>query len=141
MVQVLQATATGEQHGLINTLTNSCENNDFKHMAPHIKLKAEKEKKEDARMVKVEYINRTGRHERLDKPYCRYAGDPIQVYHLIPGKQYELPYGMVREVNEMKRPIRSGLMEVDGEKVNKDGTPLDKDMDGDWTHRLIPIGY
>ena len=138
---MIQSTAGGELHGLINTLTNSCENNDFKHMAPHIKLKAEKEKKEDARMVKVEYINRKGRHERLDKPYCRYAGDPILVYHLIPGKQYELPHGMVKEVNEMKKPVRSGLMEVDGEKVTKDGTPLDKDMEGDWEHRLIPIGF
>ena len=94
---LLQATANGEMHGLINTLTNSCENNDFKHMTPAIKAKLEKEKKEDARLVKVEYINRKGKHERLTKPYCRYAGDPIQIWHLIPGKVYELPMGFVKE--------------------------------------------
>lgn len=141
MAQILQATATGEQHGLINTLTNSCEHNDFKHCTPAVKAKLEKEKKEDARIVKMEYINRKGRHERLDKPYCRYAGDPIQVYHLIPGKTYDLPMGFVNEVNNMKKTVRSGLMEVDGEKVTKDGSPLDKDMDGDWEHKLIPAGY
>jgi hypothetical protein len=138
---ILQATASGEQHGLINTLTNSVENNDFKHMSPTIKAKLEKEKKEDSRIVKMEYVNRKGKHERLTKPYCRYAGDPIQMYHLIPGKVYELPLGFVKEVNEMKNMKRSGLLEVDGEKVNRDGSPLDKDMEGDWEHKLIPVSF
>lgn len=134
---LLQATATGEMHGLINTLTNSCEFNDFKHMAPATKAKLEKEKKEDARLVKVEYINRTGRHERLIKPYCRYAGDPIQIWNFIPGRTYEIPMGLVKEVNEKRMPKRSGLMEVDGEKVTADGSPLDKDQEGDWIHRFV----
>lgn len=138
---ILQATATGEQHGLINTLTNSVENNDFKHMKPNIKAQLEKEKKEDSRIVKVEYVNRKGKHERLTKPYCRYAGDPIQIYHLIPGKVYELPLGFVKEVNEKKNIKRSGLLEVDGEKVTKDGSPLDKDTEGDWEHKLINASF
>lgn len=138
---ILQCTALGEQHGLINTLTNSCENNDFKHMTPTNKAKLEKEKKEDARLVKMEYVNRVGKHERLTKPYCRYAGDPILMYHLIPGKVYELPVGFVREVNEMRNMKRSGLLEVDGEKINRDGTPLEKDVEADWVHKLIPASY
>ena len=48
-MQVIQYTASGEAHGLINTLTNSVENNDFKHMKPDVKVKLEKEKKEDGR--------------------------------------------------------------------------------------------
>lgn len=140
-MQIAQYTGSGEAHGLINTLTNSVENNDFKHMKPDIKIRLEKEKKEDARMVKVEYINRTGKHERLTKPYCKYAGDPILVYHLIPGRVYELPLGMVKEVNEKRMPRRSGLMEVDGEKVNKDGSPLAKDEDGEWVHKLVPVAF
>jgi len=136
---IIQTTASGEMHGLINTLTNSVEFNDFKYMSPKAKAEMEKQKKEDAKIVKVEYVNRKGSHERLDKPYCRYAGDPILIWHLIPGKQYDLPMGMVKEVNEMKRVKRSGLLEVDGEKVNKDGSPLDKDMDADWEHRLFPV--
>lgn len=140
-MKMVQCTALGEQHGLINTLTNSCENNDFKHMEPKTKAILEKEKKEDARLVKVEYINRKGKHERLTKPYCRYAGDPIQIYHLIPGKTYEVPMGFVKEVNAVRRPIRSGLLEVDGEKFTKDGSPLDRDLEGEWEHKLVKAEF
>jgi hypothetical protein len=140
-MQVVQYTGSGEAHGLINTLTNSVENNDFKHMKPEIKAKLEKEKKEDHRIVKAEYINRTGRHERLVKAYCRYAGDPIEIWNFIPGRTYDIPYGLVKEVNEKRMPKRSGLMEVDGEKVNKDGSPLAQDQDGDWVHRFIAIDF
>jgi len=134
-------TASGEAHGLINTLTNSVENNDFKWMKPDVKAKLEKEKKEDARLVKVEYLNRKGGHERLTKPYCKYAGDPILVYHLIPGHQYELPLGFVKEVNEQKNIVRSDLLEVDGQKVSSDGAPLAKDRDAEWTHKLVRIDF
>ena len=138
---ILQATATGEQHGLINTLTNSVPFDDFKNMSPSTKAKLEKEKKEDSRMVKVEYLNSKGRHERLTKPYCRYAGDPIQIYNLIPGRQYEVPIGFVKEVNGMKGIVRSGLLEVDGQNYTKDGAPLDKDIEAEWTHKLVPVGF
>lgn len=138
---ILQATATGEQHGLINTLTNSVPFDDFKNMSPSTKAKLEKEKKEDARLVKVEYLNSKGRHERLTKPYCRYAGDPIQMWNLIPGKQYEVPMGFVKEVNGMKEIKRSGLLEVDGKSVNADNSPLSTDQEGDWVHKLIPCGF
>lgn len=140
MTQLLRATATGEEHGLVNTLTNNVPFDGFKHMTPENKTKVEKEKKEDSKIIKVEYVNRKGKHERLDKPYCKYAGDPIQVYHLIPGHVYELPLGFVKEVNELKaRPKRSGLLTEDGNNVNKDGSPLDKDIEADWEHRLVRV--
>lgn len=136
-MQLVQYTASGEAHGLVNTLTNSCENNEFKHMKPEIKARLEKEKKEDSKLEKYEYINRKGNHERLVKPYCRYAGDPILMYSLIPGRVYELPKGFAKEVNEMKRVKRSGLLEVDGEKVTKDGSPLAQDTEDQWEHKLV----
>ncbi len=141
MVTVCQYTQAGEAHGLINTLTNSVEFNDFKHMAPNIKSKLEKEKKEDSRMVKVKYINVRGPHERLSKPYCRYAGDPILQYHLIPNHVYEVPYGFVKEVNEVKKTKRSGLMSVDGNDLKSDGSPLDKDQEGQPIHLLVPATF
>ena len=142
MTQIIKATATatGEQHGLVNTLTNSCEFNDFKHCKPDVKEKLIKEKKEDSRIEKYEYVNRKGKHERLDKPYCKYAGDPILVYHLIPGHVYELPVGMAKEVNSMKNIKRSGLLSLDGDNIKKDGSPLEKDIDDDWEHRLFKVG-
>lgn len=139
MSNLLMSTASGELHGLINTLTNSVPFDDFKHMTPSNKSKIEKEKKEDARLVKVEYLNSRGKHERLTKPYCKYSGEPILVYHFIPGKSYEIPLGLVKEVNDKSKIMkkRSGLLEIDGEKVTKEGSPLDKDEDGEWLHKFV----
>lgn len=143
MVQLAMSTASGEAHGLINTLTNSVTFDDFKNMTPANKKIMEQEKKEDARVVKVEYMNSRGRHERLTKPYCRYAGDPIQIWHFIPGKVYEIPIGLVKEVNEASKHIkkRSGLLSVDGTPINKDEKPLEKDEDGEWLHKFVPVGF
>ncbi len=141
MEHVVQYTASGEAHGLVNVYTNSVENTEFKHMTPAIKAKVEKEKKEDSQIKKVELLTRNNRHDRLEKVYCKYAGDPIQMWKLIPGRTYDVPYGLVKEVNERKMPKRSGLLEVDGEKVTKDGAPLDKDTDGDWVYKLVPVGF
>lgn len=143
MSQVVMATASGEQHGLINTLTNSVPFDDFKSMTPANKAKIEKEKKADSKMVKAEYMNSRGRHERLTKPYCRYAGDPIQIYHLIPGKVYDVPMGFVKEVNDKTKnlPKRSGLVSVDGNAINRDESPLDKDQEGEWLHKMVPVSF
>lgn len=138
---VVQYTPSGEAHGLINTLTNSVPFDDFKSMAPNIKAKVEKEKKEDSRMVKVKYINMRGAHERLDKAYCRYSGEPILQYHLIPNKVYDLPMGFVKEVNEVKLPKRSGLVSLDGQDLNKDGSPLDRDRENEQIHHLVPATF
>lgn len=141
MAKLLQSTASGEQHGLINVLTNSVPFDEFKHMKPEHKSSCEKEKKEDARIVKVEYMNSRGRHERLTKPYCRWAGDPIQMWHLIPGQKYDVPMGFVKEINEKKYKRQSGLLQIDGENVNKDGSPLEHDSEIESVHRLVPVAF
>lgn len=136
-MSVIMATETGEQHGLINTLANSVSAADaFKNMDPEWKSKAEKMKKDDSKMVKARYINHRGTHERLDKPYCRYAGDPIRVYHLIPGYTYELPLGFVNEINDpLHKPMkRSGLL-------NKEGQALPSDKVADKIHELVPVSF
>lgn len=139
---VLLATAAGEQHGLINTLTNSVSFDDFKNMTPPHKAHCEKEKKDDSRIVKARYINHQGRHERLTKPYCRWAGQSIQIWHLIPGYEYDLPYGFIKEVNGVKPPpVRSGLQEIDGKAVTESGAPTEKDMPGYRVHELVPVAF
>lgn len=141
--QLVLATASGEQHGLINTLTNSVPFDDFKNMKPEHKKELERQKKEDARIVKAEYMNSRGRHERLTKPYCRYAGDPIQIYHFIPGKTYEVPLGLVNEVNDKNKIMkkRSGLISVDGNPVQASEAPLGNDEDGEWLHKFVAVGF
>jgi hypothetical protein len=141
MSKLIRVTATGEQHGLINTLTNSVNFDDFKHMDGKTKEICKKEKKEDERLVKVRYMNRRGRHERLTKHYCRWAGDPIQQWHLIPGQEYELPMGFVKEVNGIKYTRRAGLLSQDGVAVTKDESPLEQDQDDERLHELVPAAY
>jgi hypothetical protein len=143
MNQIALVTLAGEAHGLINVLTNSVPFDDFKNMKPEHKTEAERQKKRDSKIVKAEYMNARGKHERLTKPYCRYAGDPIQIWHMIPGKVYEVPLGLVEEVNDPNKHMkkRSGLVSVDGQPLNKDEKPLDKDEDGEWLHRLVPVAF
>jgi hypothetical protein len=134
-------TSSGELHGLVDIRTNSVEFDGFKHMNPEIKAKVEKQKKEDDKLVKVKYFNKMGNQERLDKPYCRYAGDPIKIYHLIPGYVYEVPMGLINEVNGIKTPKRSGLVSEDGVALNKDESPLTKDQYSDGHHMLYPATF
>jgi len=142
MSNIMMATASGEQHGLINTLTNFVTNDDFKNMLPIHKAKLEKERKEDATIVKAEYMNSRGRHERLTKPYCKYAGDPIQIWHFIPGRVYEVPLGLVKEVNDNNKKLkRSGLVSMDGENIKSDGSPLDSDQDGEFLHKFVSTSF
>jgi len=144
MSVVTMVTASGEEHGLINTLTNSVPAEEgFRNMKPEHKKEMEAQKKEDGRLVKAEYLNSRGRHERLTKPYCRYAGDPLQIWHFIPGKIYEVPLGLVKEVNDKNKmmPKRSGLVSIDGQPIRQDNAPLDKDQEGEWLHKFVASGF
>ena len=99
-MELKRVTARGEEHGLINVLGNSVQGDNMKRFAPEHKEEMKKLKDEDHRIVKARYINHRGSHERLTKPYCRWAGDPIQIWHFIPGQEYEIPHGLAKEVNE-----------------------------------------
>lgn len=124
----------GEQHGLINTLANSVKDDGLKHMSPETRTKAEKLRKEESKTVKARYINHRGSHERLTKPYMRWAGDPIKIYHLIPGEIYDLPYGFIKEINE-----NDGLNRRSKEDGPKDGTGR---IEGkDRLHELVPCSF
>ena len=131
---LLLATASGEQHGLINTLGNSVAGEgNLASMEPGMKSKCEKLRKEESRIVKARYINHRGMHERLSKPYLRWAGDKIQLYHLIPGHTYDLPLGFVNEVNASGLKKRSSL--------DVDNTPVSKEMGIERIHELVPISF
>ena len=137
------ATASGEMHGLINTLTNSVPADEFKHFKPEHKKEMERIKKEDSKLVKAEYLNSRGKHERLTMPYCLGSGEPIHIYHFIPGKTYEVPLGLVKTVNDKNKrlPRRSGLVSIDGEALRKDESPLDRDEEGEFLHRFVAAGF
>ena len=128
---------SGEKHGIVNIVKNSVRDEGMKRFTdPKVKEKAEKLRKEEARIVKARYINKDGPKERLDKPYCRWEGDPIVYYHLIHGEEYELPMGFIKEINEpLQKPMeRSGLVDVNG-------TPIASDRVATPQHQLVPVSF
>jgi hypothetical protein len=141
--QMMMSKPSGELHVLINTLTNCVPADGFAHFTPEHKKEMERLKKEKSKIVEAEYLNSRGKQERLTKPYCAGSGDPIQIWHLIPGKKYKLPLGFIHEVNDQNKfiPKRSGLVSIDGNELRKDGAPIDKDEEGEWLHKLIPVGF
>lgn len=141
MTLIKRCTASGEEHGLVDQYTNSVVYDDFKHMTGENKKKILAEKAEDSKVVKVRYINTQGRHERLTKIYCRYPGDPIQKWNLIPNQEYDVPYGMVKEVNASRMPKRSGLVSQDDKPINADGSPLEADVNSEAIHQLVPAKF
>lgn len=132
-MKLVQVTANGEQHGLVNEMGNSVQDNGFAHMSEATREKAKKLKKEDNKIVKARYINTKNPTKRLDKEYCRWAGDPIQKYHLIPGETYEVPMGFVNEVNASGIRVR-GEREVNGEVTKKDGG-LERE------YEMVPVSF
>lgn len=143
MTVVKMYTASGEAHGLLDVLSNSVASDDNKSLKGEAKKTIESEKKEDSRIVRAEYMNRRGTHERLEMPYCKYAGDPIQMWKFIPGYVYEVPLGLVKQVNDKHKIMkkREGLLSVDSSPVKKDGSPLEKDLDGEYLHKFVPVGF
>lgn len=127
-------TENGEKHGLINTIANSVSDHEYKHMSPENKAKIEKKRKADSKKVRARYINFINDNERLEKPYCKYAGDPIEIYRLIPNYVYELPFGFVEEINE-----HQGLAQR-GEKESKNGY-INKDQKPKKIHELVAVGF
>lgn len=135
MAQLLQVTAWGEEHGLINRYANSVQGDGFTHMTPENKAKAEKKKKHDAEIVKAKYLNRDGSKERLTKPYNLGAGEPIEIWHFIPGHVYHVPRGLIDEVNSKRPIIRQGRCDENGEN------PTDKDQFDDPLHQFVSTQF
>jgi hypothetical protein len=134
-------TAQGEQHGAINTITNAVQFDDFKNMTPEHKAQCQKQKKEDARIVKAKLIAKNGSQERLVKPYCAWAGDPIVQYSFIPGYTYDVPKGLVDEVNGKKKIKRADLVQVDGKNVQHGGAPTARDQEEDGDFMFVPVNW
>lgn len=132
----LLVTKDGEKHGLVNTIPNNCAVKENSKIDPEIKAKMEKAKKDDQRIVKARYLNHRGNHERLEKPYLKWPGEPIHFFKLIPGETYDLPYGLVKEINDPNRrlPVRSEILDANGIPTKKDGESLQ-------IHELVPVGF
>jgi hypothetical protein len=126
----------GLQHGLINTVGNSVTDDAMSKFKEKDRPLMEKKKKDGERIVKAQYLNSRGGEERLERPYMEWAGQPITMWRFIHGETYDVPKGLVDDVNNpAKRPKkRSGL-------VDAKGNVLDTDQFEELEHRFVPIGF
>ena len=129
--------AKGEEHGKLREIANASTSNDFKHFSAKNKEKLEKQKKEDSKMVKARYLNHKERNNgKLEKPYCKYAGDPIQIWKFLSGNVYEVPIGLVNEVNnECKMKKRSETVD------DVTGNIQPHERPGEQVHEFIPVSF
>lgn len=128
--------ANGLEHGLINTIGNSVPDDGMKRFAEKDRPAMEKKKKEEERIVKAQYLNKDGKNERLERPYANWAGQPITMWRFLHGETYEVPKGLVEDVNNPAKRTRkrSGLMDAKG-------NPLELDEWDEPAHRFVPVGF
>ena len=134
MSSVVQATASGEVHGKLGVIANSVKSDGFEHMKPETKAKAEKLKKEESRIVKARYINHQESAGKLEMPYCRWGGDLISNWRFINNHIYDLPLGLVNQVNGTSLTERSKL-----DTDDRNGAP--KKTGIKRIHEFIPVGF
>jgi hypothetical protein len=128
-------TKNGERHGLINSVANSVKDHGGKSIDPKHKEQYLKQKEEDAKIVKARYINHRGLGERLTKPYCKYAGDSIDTWHFIPNHEYDVPKGLVDDVNKSPGLARRSDL------LDANGVPTIKDGQNEKLHEFVPISF
>lgn len=124
-------TARGEEHGLIKQLPNSIKTENLDHLTPEHKTEMQKKIKDACKIVRARYIDRQNPHGRFTKPYCAGGGKPIQIWKLISDHVYDLPKGLVEELNSEKGVITRGERIEEGVMIKGDITIK--------RHELVPV--
>lgn len=122
-----QYTASGEMHGLVKVISNSVPEGDMKRFKEKDREGMKKKRADESRLVKAICINTKDSTRRLPTVYCNWEGDPLLHYRFIPDHEYELPKGLVDQVNTQKKSQRSGLLDPKGNPIMKDQT-----VPGEW---------
>lgn len=135
MATLTQISASGKEHGLINTIGNSVPFDDFKNFDEKTKENLKKQKKEDEKIVKARYLNSRGSNEMLERPYAKYSGQPITMWRFYHDHVYDVPKGLVEEVNKMP-PLakRSEILDANGQPTMKDGA-------GERLHQFVSTEF
>lgn len=123
-------------HGLIRRIANSVSFDDFKNVAEKDKDMMRKKFARNAKPVKARYINYRGPNEICEKPYMNYAGDPIDTWRFIHDQVYEVPQGLIDEINDPSKclPRRS-------EVLDKNGVPTIADGPRERIHHFMPADF
>lgn len=130
----LRKTLNGVEHGLLNTLINQVSKKSrFKNMEPKQKSDAEAKILRDSKIERVRYINYANQDNGcLVKDYYVAAGEPIYLFKFLHDHIYDVPLGLIEEVNDPTRkvPQREGL-------IGKDNVPLNSDGPAKRVHHFI----
>ena len=130
-----QVAASGLEHGLINTIGNSVPDTGFKRFAEKDRPMMEKKKKDAEKVVKARYLNSRGTSERLERPYMEFEGQPITMWRFLHNHVYEVPKGLVDDVNAQPELAKRS------ELVDMNGNPTKIDGKGEKLHQFVPIDF
>jgi len=134
MRKLIQVTATGEEHGCLKVVANSEQTDGFKNMKPETKAKAEKMKKEEAKIVKGRYINHMERNGKLEMPYSRWGGEPISMWRFLNGFEYDVPMGLINQVNGTYFNKRSERVDPNTKQVTNKDSRIKQ-------HEFVAVGF
>lgn len=78
------------------------------------KEQLEKMKKEDSRIVKGRFFCHEPKGGNVKFSYRKYKGDPIKSYTLFDGKDYELPVGVAKHINNCGWNVHAHCVDANG---------------------------
>lgn len=89
--------------------------------------KIEKARKEDAKLVRGVFKNLECPGGDVQFAYHAYKGEPTRVYHMIDGREYEIPVGVAKHINRQCKYKKSKyLVDKDGNKMLTADTPIER---------------
>lgn len=126
----------GQRHGCINEVANSVPDDAFKRFAEKDREAMKKKKDHESKIVKAKYINYRGPNEILETQYMHWAGEPITSWRFIHDQEYEIPMGLVEQVNDPHKrlPRRSDVLDAKGMPTAKEGA-------AEQIHAMIPVAF
>lgn len=84
-------------------------------------------RKADAKIVKGVFKNLECPGGDLQFAYHAYKGEPTRVYHLLDGKEYDLPMGVAKHINRQCKYKRSKhLIDKDGNHMITPDKPIER---------------
>lgn len=129
-------TPEGTEHGLLRRVRNSVQEDKAKR-DPKQKAEYQKRREHDSKKVTARYLNHPNPDNgTLTVPYVKYAGDPIEIYKFLTGYNYEVPRGLVDQVNESSMKMQPIEEEDDGR-----GNVIAKKRPNKRVHEFIPVGF
>jgi hypothetical protein len=139
-----QVAADGTLHGLMDELANDSQESDMNKLNERIKNECQMRKEDDATVLRARYLNKHGRGEWMDKAYCRWPGDRIQIWRLLHGHEYDLPKGLINEVNNGAVDQGGGLIERTREEFarnERESGAVTNERKRDKIHELVPVSF